>query len=451
MSDSISANATGATRLFQVKDGQVYDPAGKVFRARGIAVNASAIGDANQILADFPGLNFVRLTVYDYQSPDTYAAFVKTMTSHGIVVEFEDHTSSDGTNGGGARGSAFTGQLLTNELNWYSSVAKAYALNPYVWFGTNNEPPFEGISAWHQQTYDAIRNVGNLNPIMIDLPGAGYPYLQSLKDYGMDPAVYATMSNVLVDIHLYGWSSHFAPDLQAVSTALADLARGGQDMMTADGRAPVIIGEYGISTDGEKVDANANQVLQVAQHSSLVGASAFTWSGSGADTLTDGQGHLNAYGKQVAQWIASGSQPAASGSPPPTGATVSQSDLASYTISDTGMALIAGPNDPADGTAGTGAGGGGAIYVLPAAGAAPVSFADDILNAGATLDLTGALAATDWNGAGSTLPDFLTVTDTSAGAVISIATSAGGQGTAVATIPGVTGLTVDTLLAHSIT
>ena len=78
--------------------------------------------------------------------------------------------------------------------------------------------------------------------------------------------------------------------------------------------APVIIGEYGISTDGEKVDANADQVLQVAQHSSLVGAAAFTWIGSGADTLTDGQGHLNAYGKQVAQWIASGSQPAASGS-----------------------------------------------------------------------------------------------------------------------------------------
>ena len=58
---------------------------------------------------------------------------------------------------------------------------KAYASNPYVWFGTNNEPPFEGISPGIR-TYDAIRNVGNLNPIMIDLPGAGYPYLQSLKD-----------------------------------------------------------------------------------------------------------------------------------------------------------------------------------------------------------------------------------------------------------------------------
>jgi len=79
MSDSISANAAGVAGLFQINNGQVYDPAGKVFTARGIAVNPSAMGDASQILADFPGLNFVRLTIYDYQSPDTYAAFVNTM------------------------------------------------------------------------------------------------------------------------------------------------------------------------------------------------------------------------------------------------------------------------------------------------------------------------------------------------------------------------------------
>jgi hypothetical protein len=49
------------------------------------------------------------------------------------------------------------------------------------------------------------------------------------------------------------------------------------------------------------------------------------------------------------------------------------------------------------------------------------------------------------------LPDYLTVTDTSAGAVVSLATTAGGPGTAIATIPGATDLNLDTLLAHAVT
>ena len=57
----------------------------------------------------------------------------------GIVVELEDHTNSNGSNAGGGQGSAFTGQQLTNEMNWYSSMASTYASNPYVWFGSDNE------------------------------------------------------------------------------------------------------------------------------------------------------------------------------------------------------------------------------------------------------------------------------------------------------------------------
>jgi hypothetical protein len=448
MSDSTSASAMGQ---FRVVNGRVLDPAGNAFTPKGIAISPSWMGDADQVLADFPGINFVRLTVYSYDSPDTYAAFINKMTSHGIVVELEDHTSSDNVDAGGGRGAAYTGQQLTNELNWYSSIARAYASNPYVWFGTDNEPPIAGLSPWEQETYNAIRSTGNDNPIMLELPGGGYPDGQSLAAYGMDPSVYTPMSNVLVDVHLYGWSSDFAPDQQAVTTALADLVRGAQSMTTADGRVPVIIGEYGISTDGQAVDANASQVLQVAQHSSLViGASAFTWSG-GADSLTDGQGNLTSYGQEVAQWIASGSRPSASAAPGPTGATVSQSDVSTHATPADTMALIGGSSDAADPATASGSLGGGTVYVLPAAGSGPVTFADDILNAGATLDLTNALAATDWNGAASALPDYLTVTDTSAGAVVSLATTAGGPGTAIATIPGATDLNLDTLLAHAVT
>jgi hypothetical protein len=308
---------------------------------------------ANQVLALFPGLNFVRLTVTDYQSPDTYAAFVNTMTSHGIVVEFEDHTSSDGVDGGGGRGVMYTGQLLTNELNWYSSVARTFASNPYVWFGTDNEPsvtdPISGqrnpamLSSWEQQTYNAIRSTGNNSPIIMEFPGGGYPDGGSVAGYGMDPNVYAPMSNVIAGIHLYGWSSNFLPDQQAVNTALAELVQGGQSMTTLDGHVPVILDEYGISTEGAVNDANGTLVLQAAQHSNLViGGAAFTWNAGGADSLTDGQGHLTPYGQEVAQWIASGSQSGAATAPAPTGAMVSQSDVSTLAMSDTGMSLIGG-------------------------------------------------------------------------------------------------------------
>jgi hypothetical protein len=445
MSDTTTISAAAATGRFQVSNGQILDPTGQVFTARGINLGAPDMADANQVLADFPGINFVRLNINSYQPPEAYAAFVNTMTSHGVVVEFEDHVSSDGSDSGGARGVAFTGQQLTNELNWYSSIAQTYASNPYVWFGTDNEPPIDGLSTWEQQTYNAIRNTGNNNPILMELPGGGYPDGQSLEAYGIDPNVYTSMWNVVADIHLYGWSSNYVTTQQAVTTALDDMVRVGQSMITANGPAPVILGEYGPSTDGQTVDANASQVIQVAQNASNVaGAIAYSWNPGGADTLTDGQGNLTPYGQQVAQWIASSSHPAASAAPAPTGATVSQSDVSAYAQTGSNMSLIGSASAPASA-------GDGPVYTLPAAGGAPMDFTGNVLNEGATLDLTSALAATDWNGAASTLPDYLAVTDTSTGAEISLSTTAGGAGSVIATIPGATDLNFDTLMAHAIT
>src|SRR4051812_39636426 len=91
------------------------------------------------------------------------------MTAHGIVVEIEDHQTSDGTNSGGSHGVIFTGELLSKELKWYSALAAAYADNPCVWFGTNNEPAGNGapLSEWQRQAYLVIRRTRNNNPIMI--------------------------------------------------------------------------------------------------------------------------------------------------------------------------------------------------------------------------------------------------------------------------------------------
>ena len=302
-----SASASDTTGQFQVENGEITSPNGSVFTARGINVSDLQMGDASQILADFPGINFIRLNVYSYQSPSAYAAFIQTMTSHGIVVELEDHTNSTGSDAGGATGTAFTGSQLTNELNWYSSIASAYASNPYVWLGTDNEPPSGGLSTWQQETYNAIRNTGNNNPILIELPGGGSPN-QTITSYGMNPSVYTSMTNIIADAHFYGWDSNYGTNQATVDAVLTNLVQGAQTITSANGTVPVIIGEYGPSTNGSTTDANASEVVQAVQQSTATsGAVAWGYDAGVNDNLTNGSGTLTSYGQEVAQWIASAS------------------------------------------------------------------------------------------------------------------------------------------------
>ncbi len=285
---------------FQTVNGQIIDPNGNVFRAQGINVYDSQMGNASQILADFPGLNFVRLNVYSYQSPSAYASFIQTMSAAGVVVELEDHTNSTGSNAGGGSGSAFTGQQLTNESNWYASVASAYKSNPYVWFGTNNEPPAGGLSAWEQATYNAIRGTGNTSTIMMEVPGGGYPG-SSISSQGMDPSVYTSMTNIVADAHFYGWDSSYSTNQSTVNASLASLVQGSQTMISASGAVPVIIGEYGPSTNGSSTDANGSQVLTAVQQASETsGGVAWGWDSGQNDNLTDGSGNLTSFGQEVA-------------------------------------------------------------------------------------------------------------------------------------------------------
>jgi hypothetical protein len=95
--------------------------------------------------------------------------------------------------------------------------------------------------------------------------------------------------------------------------------------------------------------------------------------------------------------------------------------------------------------------GSGNTYILPAAGNGTDTFTSNILNnKGDTLDFKTALAATSWNGTSATLPNYLTVTNASGKAVISIAATSGGTGTTIATLSSSTSLSLSTLLAHSI-
>ncbi len=200
---------------FQAANGRIIDPNGQPFIARGVNVlNGGSNPSAAKLQADFPGINFVRLAIYKYDDPSTLAASVNDLTSHGIVVELENHNNGAG-NAGGSKGVIFTGNQLVQESNWYTSVASYFKSNPYVWFGTNNEPSETlpdgtfspaALSTWQQQTYQAVRSTGNNNPILLEANGwrdgnTGQPVMVQ----GYTASVYAPMTNIVWDIHFYGW------------------------------------------------------------------------------------------------------------------------------------------------------------------------------------------------------------------------------------------------------
>ena len=92
-----------------------------------------------------------------------------------------------------------------------------------------------------------------------------------------------------------------------------------------------------------------------------------------------------------------------------TAAVVGQSQISAAATSGTSMGLLKGSVAAASPSSS------GQTYVVPAAGNGAEVFTSNILALGGTLNLTTALAATNWNGLTSTLPNYLTVTELGTG------------------------------------
>jgi hypothetical protein len=128
-----------------------------------------------------------------------------------------------------------------------------------------------------------------------------------------------------------------------------------------------------------------------------------------------------------------------------TSAIVEQSQVSAAATSGTSMGLLKGS------VAAASPSNSGQTYVLPAAGHGAELFTSNILAIGDRLDLTTALAANSWNGLASTLPNYLTVTDSAQAATLSISATSGGRRAAIATIDGANTASLSSLLASSIT
>jgi hypothetical protein len=303
---ALTVSAPVATHRFSIANGQILAPDSSVFIARGINVYDGSQGQVSTNAAGqplttlFPGVNFIRLATFQYSDPSYFQAFVQTMTAHKIVVEIEHHSGA----GGGV--APLTGQALIDESNWFATLASAFKDNPYVWFGTLNEPsgPGSDLTAEQVSNYDAIRGAGNDTIIMMEILGDYASGTMTVgAGHGLIASSYASMRNIVWDFHYYNWLSGYAPDVATNASLLASYIGQSQTISSADGTVPVIIGEYGVSTDGTKEDAGGTASC-IAVQASGVGSAAWNWySYAASDNLTDDNNNLTSYGNQVASFI----------------------------------------------------------------------------------------------------------------------------------------------------
>lgn len=294
--------ATSATGVggFHVAGGQIIGPDGKPWVARGINVYGDSAGSANPgaITATFTGLNFARYIVRSLNDPGSFDAFVNAMTSQGRVVEFEDHPD------GGGDVDAGPPQGIVAESAWYAAMASHFKGNPYVWFGTFNEPmPTSGLSAWQQATYNAIRGTGSNAMLMVEVSGSRPSNLQQ----ALNPSVYATMTNIVWDVHVYPYQNDYSTDETSIADNINGMIAAAQKITSADGLVPVIIGESGPSTTGEGLDPNGYETVQglitIAASGTMGGLAPFTYY-PGFDSpndLTDSSGNVTSPYGQMAQ------------------------------------------------------------------------------------------------------------------------------------------------------
>ena len=319
-----------ASNNFRVEEGRIIAPDGSVFTAAGINVyndsfsGMSGSAATNQILKLFPKINIIRYAC----QPDNFgkswknapedlllAQFVEAATARKIVVILEDHTTIGSFN------------WRREDIEAFAKLAARYKNNPYVWFGTSNEPEtsnHEKIAQQIRATYDAIRNAGSDAIVMMELHGGwGGEHLLEYPSYyaggpvprypnsgpGAGGSTVSPMNNVIIDMHFYAWWNARA-DVATLSDALLNGCNTKYGRMvglnqlaavrSGDGQIPVVIGEWGIDWDGD----NVMRTVLATRPSPLypIGNIAWNWWAGAPDQLQR-NGRRTEYGDAVNDFI----------------------------------------------------------------------------------------------------------------------------------------------------
>jgi hypothetical protein len=341
LSASVTANAGGATTYFSIAGGLVRTPASVTWTGRGVAIPDSGFAfwvtnSACQPLTTlFPGINILRVASASYYSASTYAQQTAWCTAAGIVVLYENHQhlNTDGSSAGGSPGVIFTGSLLSTESAWYAALATQFLNNPYVWFGTNNEPSIvltvggannlPALLTWQQATYAAIRATGN-NTI-IEIEGSGTGPAQWGSNTGWATNSFSSMKNIVFGEHFYSWIWNGQTNATSQATiysstigsanspygGIVQITNSWSGFTSQDGAIPCGCFEFGTSTTGSSYDLagynNINAVFQAVTGGTLFCFIAWWVSigDPGYDQLLASNTTLsNPYGTDVAAQIA---------------------------------------------------------------------------------------------------------------------------------------------------
>lgn len=356
------------TGQFRIQGGQLIDPNGNTFVPHGVNVGfdeltpASQTSDCRPLRDLFPKINHVRLSVNSndnagtasssYPPPSFYANFIAQCTPFGIVVEIEDHNCNGGAWDTYVPGplsgqvcAPETGGALQTTVNWYVALANQFKSNPYVWFGTLNEPnstdgtyqqsSIRPISDYHVAIYNAVRGTGS-NAVIQFMAGLGGSNDGTIgSNAGFNVAAYATMHNIMWEIHSYfGSDGNPGTTAQALDQLIGSTgaccggsggrgASAAQTIFSGDGLVPVIVGEFGSGEccGGQTSFASTNAITAAIIQG---GFGADPWQfghggGGGWDIVNEGTNPFSltsGWGINVGNFInANSSTPA----PPPTG------------------------------------------------------------------------------------------------------------------------------------
>jgi len=283
-----------ANPKFHVSNGKIIGPNGQPFTGRGINCG---IDQLNQLVTDlttcapvtntFPNIKYVRCNVYVKDMPGYGNTFmeaqINALTKLGIVVVIDPHDYPGYYTGSASTKGCYSGDDLTKVCNYMRGMAQKYASNSAVWYSTENEPGNDFGAKLVQDMIIAIYNAvrqGSADAI-VQLNAVGSYTIEPWT--GFDASIWRNFTQCALELHYYNWASKYGNSGQSYSTdlatnkqAIAHLASMLQAAHTADGVAPIIIGEYGDSTSGEGIDPGGMVAVQ-AVHESGYGTAAWHW------------------------------------------------------------------------------------------------------------------------------------------------------------------------------
>ncbi len=267
----VSADASGITtsgRNLIQPNGSVYRPYG--FNIWGDTGQDFDVVNAN-ITSYLPGVNFVRIYIYDYREDQGFVNEVNALTAKGVVVMIEDAakciTSPPVACSNETYANPYTliGAALTNAENWYTFMGNTFKNNGLVVLESENEPDNvdEGsaqLAAYQNMIegeYNAFRATGATNLFVFCTPGGpdinGVEFTSGFT--GGAP------TNVAFDQHWYpvSWSGS---GITQATNGLNSQFSGFQNVFPG----PVFIGEGGESTNGTggAGDSNGVETIQAA-------------------------------------------------------------------------------------------------------------------------------------------------------------------------------------------